>query len=239
MTDNGLMLPVFMPHQDQLKLQAGVNIAQASCTFEQQAYHDRLFDDCNITFPATLERAVNKRKAEFLAGRYCAQQALVRLGVYPSTVGIGALRNPLWPTGVIGSISHSDQAAIAVVRLDADIIGLGVDIENIIEDKVIEQTKTHILQPDEMNLLPQQGMTASQLFTIIFSIKESFFKAAFLLVNAYFDFDAVSVINIDSEAQEVLFKLNYSLHPTLPKGMYVTGKYYLINQHSVMSLVTI
>jgi 4'-phosphopantetheinyl transferase EntD len=233
---------IFIQNQGCLNFQGSLNLEQASCTFEVQAYDDTLFHHCKITFPTTLKRAVKKRKAEFLAGRYCAQQALVKLGIYPSTVGIGELRNPLWPAKVKGSISHNTQSAIAVASLDKNILGIGVDIENIIDEEVIEQTKLYVLQPDEMKLLVSQSMTPAELFTIIFSIKESFYKAAFLLVNAYFDFDAVSIINIDSQAQNIQFVLNYSLHEKLVKGMCFTGKYYLTaqgNQYSVMTFVTI
>ncbi|NQZ23489.1 MAG: 4'-phosphopantetheinyl transferase superfamily protein [Colwellia sp.] len=251
MISDRLEQSIFIENQGYLSLQGNLELVQASCTFDQLTYHDNLFNDWDICFPSSLKRAVKKRKAEFFAGRYCAQKALVKLGVYPSTIGIGELRNPLWPIGIKGSISHNDKSAIAVVSLEKNILGIGVDIENIIEENIIEQTKVHILQLSEMKLRPPQGMTAEQLFTIIFSIKESFFKAAFPLVNAYFDFDAVSIINLDSESQEVQFKLNYSLHETLPRGLCLTGKYDLVKKAaqinketsrqdvSVVSLVTI
>jgi 4'-phosphopantetheinyl transferase EntD len=248
---DGLSQPIFIENQGYLNWQGNLNIVQASCTFEQLTYHDNLFNEWNIHFPSSLERAVNKRKAEFLAGRYCAQKALVKLGLNPEPIGIGKLRNPLWPLGVKGSISHNNKYAIAVLSLEKNILGIGVDIENSIKTEVIEQTKDQILQHDEMKLSPPKGMTAEQLFTLVFSIKESFFKAAFPLVNAYFDFDAVSVIHLDSEAQEVQFTLNYSLHEKLPIGRRFTGKYYLVNTPpqvnqditlqdvSIVSLVTI
>lgn len=251
MISGGLAQPMFIENQGHLNWRGNLNIVQASCTFDQLAYHDNLFNEWNISFPSSLEKAVKKRKAEFLSGRYCAQKALVKLGLDPEPIGIGKLRNPLWPLGVKGSISHNNKYAIAVVSLEKNILGIGVDIENIIEAEVIEQTKDQILQHDEMKLLPPKGMTAEQLFTLIFSIKESFFKAAFPLVNAYFDFDAISVIHLDSEAQEIQFKLNYSLHEKLPIDMRFTGKYYLVkteqevNQNitpqdvSILSLVII
>ncbi|MEI8635195.1 hypothetical protein P4S72_30355 [Vibrio sp. PP-XX7] len=69
-----------------------------------------------VTLPDTLHRAVLKRKCEFLAGRLCAKRAMAECGINAeTTLGIGEHREPLWPEGVIGSISHCDTQAVAVV----------------------------------------------------------------------------------------------------------------------------
>ncbi|NRA55843.1 MAG: 4'-phosphopantetheinyl transferase superfamily protein [Gammaproteobacteria bacterium] len=209
------------------------NITQAGCCFNALTYDDQLFKSWNINFPLALERSVFKRKAEFLAGRYCSKIALSKLGRYPSTVGTGKFRNPLWPMGIKGSISHSAQFAIAVVSQDQAIVGLGVDIEKTVTPSVVEETSSYILQTQELKFLRHATMTPEQVFTIIFSMKESFYKAAFPLVNAFFDFNAVTVIHWDSEAKEVQFRLNFSLHEKLPKDMCFIGKYCAVPIHDL------
>jgi len=62
---------------------------------------------------------VGKRINEFTHGRYCARTAMSMLDMSPAPIGKGANREPLWPTGVIGSITHTSTAAAAVVaRVD-------------------------------------------------------------------------------------------------------------------------
>ena len=51
-------------------------------------------------------RAVPARRAEFAAGRRAAHRAMERLGVPAAPVAMGSDRAPVWPPGVIGSISH-------------------------------------------------------------------------------------------------------------------------------------
>ena len=58
---------------------------------------------------------MRKRQTEFLAGRWCARQAL-RVCVPESgdiEIAIGHNREPLWPAMVVGAITHADGFASA------------------------------------------------------------------------------------------------------------------------------
>jgi 4'-phosphopantetheinyl transferase EntD len=70
---------------------AGIRVFRkiARCHFTLAAYRDDLFTELAVFFPPSLTRAVPKRRAEFLAGRYLASMALTSLGQPPFTVGIG------------------------------------------------------------------------------------------------------------------------------------------------------
>lgn len=204
----------------------GVNVFY--CHFDPTKFDDQLFHQLGIEFDSSLINSVIKRRSEFLAGRYCAKQTLLSLGIENCIVGIGASKNPVWPRGVKGSISHCCQAAIAVVTQDENVLGIGIDIEDQIDNELMEQTKDYILQCGEAGLLQRRDLSITQIFTIIFSIKESFYKAAFPLVNAFFDFDAVTVLNINNTNRTVSFQLNYSLHKCLQKGKVFTGEYHLL-----------
>ena len=63
---------------------------------------------------AQLQHAGRKRKTEHLAGRIAAIYALREYG-YKCVPAIGELRQPVWPAGVYGSISHCGTTALAVV----------------------------------------------------------------------------------------------------------------------------
>src|SRR6202165_5059978 len=83
--------------------------------------------------PQALRFATQKRQREFLAGRWCAEQALQRLGAGSTHVAMAADRAPIWPDGVVGSITHTGNFAAAAVAWAADIAGLGIDSEQIID----------------------------------------------------------------------------------------------------------
>src|SRR5208282_5779110 len=56
---------------------------------------------------AYLGRSVPKRAQEFAAGRVCARRALAELGVVDFPLRVGEDREPLWPEGTVGSITHT------------------------------------------------------------------------------------------------------------------------------------
>ena len=67
--------------------------------------------------------AVEKRRREFMTGRACAREALAGLGFPDSPVGSGTKGEPLWPPGVVGSITHCEgyrACASCSLELDAD-----------------------------------------------------------------------------------------------------------------------
>jgi hypothetical protein len=75
-----------------------------------------------------------KRVREFESGRAYAKRALATLGMHNVDLPVGPNRAPVWPTGVVGSITHvldshyGTYAAAAVARADA-VLALGIDFE--------------------------------------------------------------------------------------------------------------
>src|SRR5437588_389954 len=91
--------------------------------------------DARLLYPGEEEvlgpRAVAERRQLFALGRAAARDALGELGFAPVAIGRGEGGEPLWPAGVVGSISHSRQVAVAVAGLRQDYVGLGVDVEGL------------------------------------------------------------------------------------------------------------
>ena len=50
-----------------------------------------------------------KRLSDFATGRYCAMKALEQFGIQDAIIPIGEDRAPIWPEGIVGSISHCDS----------------------------------------------------------------------------------------------------------------------------------
>src|SRR3979411_3554106 len=77
--------------------------------------------------PRPLRHAVESRQRELLAGRLCADFALRCLGAASTHVAMAGDRAPVWPDGVVGSITHSGGFAAAAGAWAAGIAGLGLD----------------------------------------------------------------------------------------------------------------
>jgi 4'-phosphopantetheinyl transferase EntD len=74
-------------------------------------------------------KAVAKRRQEFVTARRCAREALERLGHPPAPIRSGPAREPLWPAGVVGSITHCDGYRAAAVAPAAEVTSFGIDAE--------------------------------------------------------------------------------------------------------------
>jgi len=147
--------------------------------------------DCAESMP-------DRRLRDFLNGRACARLALSRLGFADCPVPIGADREPLWPDGVVGSISHCGEKAAAVVARVDDIGGIGLDIE--LGEDLDEALVPMICRVEEQRYLASSDarLRAAKL---IFSAKESIFKCIWPSVRRFVDFQEVSVqLDLDRNA---------------------------------------
>ncbi|MFF9345288.1 MULTISPECIES: 4'-phosphopantetheinyl transferase [unclassified Streptomyces] len=83
-------------------------------------------------FPAEarcVEDSVPGRVREFTAVRHCARTALGRLGLPPSPLVPADGGAPVWPAGVVGSMTHCSGYRAAAVARSAVWAGLGIDAE--------------------------------------------------------------------------------------------------------------
>lgn len=83
-------------------------------------------------FPAEAElvaKAVPKRKQEFATVRHCARLALAELGVSPAPILPGVRGAPIWPDGIVGSMTHCAGYRAAAVARTAEVAGIGIDAE--------------------------------------------------------------------------------------------------------------
>ncbi len=146
-----------------------------------------------------LANAGRKRKTEHLAGRIAAVSALSSRGV--STVpGVGENGEPLWPTGLNGSISHSGHIAMAIVSENSLV---GIDYEAILDEKEAFDIKEGIVNSVESSLLLNRGLPFPLALTLAFSAKESLFKALFPRVKAYMGFETTRVSAITDHSLQL------------------------------------
>ncbi len=181
------------------------------CCFDVAQYSDAQFYNYKIPFHNSLLNSVPKRRAEFLAGRYCAQQALIKLGIQNTFVDIGENRNPVWPVGIVGSISHDRDNAIAIVKEEKSSDSMvGIDIERWISESDLQSMRNMIVSDEEYDLLIEAGLDATQAITLGFSAKETFFKAAYKIVKKYFGFEEAKITEVHRSPHSAYIKLSIS-----------------------------
>ena len=131
----------------------------------------------------------DKRLNEFIHGRHCARLALEAFGAKPVAIGKGDSREPLWPTGITGTISHTGAYAAAVVSSSERYAGLGLDMESAepLEEKLFKA----ICRPEETALFDPQ--TAGFEAKLLFSIKEAVYKCLWPSVREFIDFKEIQV----------------------------------------------
>lgn len=138
-------------------------------------------DDCESPHPeerAAVAGAVDRRRREFLCGRACAHAALRAVGLDRGPIGVGRGRQPVWPAGAVGSISHAGEWSGAVVARADDVWALGFDIETL-DPPLAPEVERLVLTPEERAAAAEDDPVASHGSKIAYSVKESVYKCLF------------------------------------------------------------
>ncbi len=182
--------------------------------------------------------AVRKRQSEFLAGRLCAREALLRATGASCTPTVNEDRSPCWPAGVVGSITHGAGWAAAVVARREQWLGIGLDVEKRLPVARADRLVAEILTPRERAGYEALDETQRALrVTLTFSIKESLFKALYPLVNKRFYFQEAELIDHDRRGSARLRLLN-DLSEDWKTGAELDGQFVQFDDY-LLSLVSI
>jgi 4'-phosphopantetheinyl transferase EntD len=120
--------------------------------------------------------AADRRRRDFALGRACAHDALAALGHGHAAIGMDEEGAPLWPPGVVGSITHTKGYAAALVATAPHFAGVGVDAERI--GAVTEDLWPRLFDAVECDYLRALDSTGRQrIATLFFSAKEACYKA--------------------------------------------------------------
>lgn len=157
----------------------------------------RVGDAANTATDAELAmlhpRSVAARRAAFLAGRTAAHAALADLDRDVPSILMGSMRQPLWPSGTAGSLSHAGDVAVAMAAPLEHTGGVGIDIEMAqtapeLWDQVPIAAERRWLEaitdPDERD----------RMLVALFSAKEALYKAFFPRVGTWFGFEAAALV---------------------------------------------
>lgn len=143
---------------------------------------------------AMMTRSVDKRRAEFATARRCARAALAELGYPPAPLLAGPRREPLWPDGIVGSITHCAGYRAAVVARAGDLAGLGIDAEphEPLPDRLIDA----VAAPADRDELDRLHRSHPEICwdRLLFSAKESVYKVWYPIAGRWLGFEDAEVV---------------------------------------------
>ncbi len=140
------------------------------------------------------------RQGQFVGGRLALSLALSELGVRRPPILPDGRGAPVGPPGVMMSVSHKQDLAVALVARGADAVG--VDIEEVGRPR--PGIAARVLRPAELavaSALPEDRAWCDTL--VRFSVKEAIYKALDPSLRRYIDFTEVEVWPAPDGADEV------------------------------------
>ncbi|MDA0637903.1 4'-phosphopantetheinyl transferase superfamily protein [Nonomuraea sp. MCN248] len=148
-----------------------------------------------VLMPAEEElvrQVAEKRRREFTTARHCVRKAMERLGLPPAPILPGAYGEPCWPPGLIGSITHCDGYRAAAVGAVGGTVGIDAEPDAPLPPGVEEA----VTLPGEREMLRRlaydhPGVSWDRL---LFSAKESVYKAWFPLTRRWLDFQDAAIV---------------------------------------------
>ena len=177
-----------------------------------------------------------KRQREFAAGRACARLALKNLGITDTPILVGPRREPLWPSGIAGSITHCDGYCAAAVAYQSKIVAIGIDAE--LNCPLSEDTLSLIAFDQEIEWLDKAPDIGINWDKLLFSIKESVYKVWYPANKTWLGFEDVRVsIDLRAETFEVVVNpvkfTRESVELTSLCGLYMANSKLLLTAVSI------
>ncbi len=144
------------------------------------------------------------RIQEFAAGRLLARRIMKTMGREPRPLLVGDHRQPLWPGKVLGSITHSGGLVAVAAAPRGPLLGLGIDMESA---GVSEQAGSRILSLEERSEAAAQGAAQGEkIRTLMYSARESFYKAQFAITGRFLGYDALRV-SVPQRGRDLVFDI--------------------------------
>lgn len=139
-------------------------------------------DPVSLLFPEELllinGTESQKWKEEYARGRLAGRRALGKFSEIDNSILKGVDGEPLFPDGFVGSISHSAGVGVACASSCSSYRGLGIDMENVAKKRQ-EGIFRKIATSAEQAWIFEEEQEICRRGVLIFSIKESIYKAMF------------------------------------------------------------
>jgi 4'-phosphopantetheinyl transferase EntD len=136
-------------------------------------------------------RACPKKRNEFALGRAAVRHALLELGEDYAPVLRGGYGEPLWPDGILGSITHCWPWAVALVVRSRRPFAIGIDLESLEKTGRADISRV-ICTAGELDWV-RNGSGSNKRLAMIFSAKETVYKGFYRFCRQYIDFQDVEL----------------------------------------------
>lgn len=171
---------------------------------------------------AAVAAAALQRQREFATGRAAAREALAHLGIPPVALPVAASRAPVWPPGVVGSITHCRGYVAASVARAGDLAAIGIDAEP--DTGLPDDVAALALSVDERqglrDLQARECAPSADLACVAFSAKEAVYKAWTAITGQFLDFHEVTLTLHPSQGV-----FHAVLDPRRPRPHRLSGRY--------------
>ncbi|THB84529.1 4'-phosphopantetheinyl transferase superfamily protein [Pantoea allii] len=203
--------------------------------FDSQNYHDGLAVEWGIPLPARLQQAVRKRRAEYLASRLLVRSVMAELGIADFILTNAADRSPCWPAGVQASLSHS--AGVVVVAATRQPFAVGVDVEQFMSETTAQETAELLMNEQEQQLLRTLPISFSAAATLLFSLKESLYKALWPQLRQPMDFLDAELVSANFAQQCATLRLTQDFSGRFAMGTLLNAGF-MWRDNQVITLIT-
>lgn len=184
---------------------------------------------------AAVGRMGAKRRREYALGRACARRALRRLGIEGFPLHNDADRVPIWPQGVVGSVTHCRDYCAVVAAERGDVLGLGIDAEPVepLNPRLVARICT-APERERNAALPEPGPCGWA--KLVFCAKESFYKCYFPLARRRLGFADAEIV-FDPAARSFEARLLREDAPGALGARLLRGRYRIDATHVVTAVM--
>ena len=154
-------------------------------------------DPAVVLFPselAVVATASQRRRREFATARGCAHAALAGLGLPPAAILPDRRGAPIWPEGVVGSITHCSGYRAAAVAPAGQVAAVGLDAEPNRPLRTDGMLDVIAREQERARLAELAGQGPGVCWDkLLFSAKEAVYKAWFPLTGRWLGFEEACV----------------------------------------------
>lgn len=130
------------------------------------------------------------RQVQFVGGRLAVAAAFAEMGTRRASVLSDEHGAPIMPDGLVGSITHKQDLAVALLARGS--VHVGIDLED--TDRPRPGVAERVLTPEELAAVRALPESRQWVDTVVrFSVKESVYKAVHPTLRRYVGFGEVEV----------------------------------------------
>jgi enterobactin synthetase component D len=149
---------------------------------------------------ALMANAVEHRRLEFATGRWLAREGLRHFGLPDAPIPMQRLRNPMWPSSVLGAISHDGDLCAAAILYNTPFVvrGIGFDLISLAQrtGRMEELAPMFVVDAAELACVVKL-CTAADSNMLLFSLKESIIKAMTFRLDRFIDMRELAIRHTD------------------------------------------